>query len=74
VIDSILAGGVKAGYTFAPGTCITAGTLTVTFQYTAVPIAPGSTGVRYFCTDNSGILKFSTVDGATCLSSGAPTQ
>ncbi len=72
LIDANLASANKSGYTFAPGTCTTANGIVVTYQWTAAPQAPGQTGQRYFCTDQSGVIKFSPTDTATCLASGNP--
>jgi len=66
IIDSVLANGAKAGYTFAPGACAKAGNVTTSFQYGAAPASPTQSGTRYFCTDNSGILRFSLVSVADC--------
>jgi len=55
LIDSGLATGVKSGYkfTFTVITADTAGHV-VSYSITAVPVSPGSTGVRSFYTDESG--------------------
>jgi len=72
LIDSVLASGNKSGYTFSAGTCTSANNIVVTYQWGGAPQAPGQTGQRYFCTDQSGVIKFSATDVATCIASGNP--
>ncbi len=72
LIDSSLASGFKAGYSFTAGTCNTAGSITVDYQWKADPQTPGTTGQRYFCTDASGVIKYDAGSSATCLTSGTP--
>ena len=66
IIEDNLASGIKSGYLFAPGACIKGGTLTVSFQYSAAPSTPGQSGVRYFCVDNSGLLRYDNTGIAAC--------
>ncbi len=54
LIDSVLGSGTKDGYSFA-----SVGT-TSTFTITAAPITAGSTGTRYFFSDESGVIRYST--------------
>ena len=43
----------------------------VRFQITAEPIQPGKTGVRAFCTDQTGVIRFDVNSSAdACLASG----
>ncbi len=66
LIDSVLAGGVKSGYSFSyatPGTA-TGGTAGTTYDITAVPVTVGTTGQRAFFTDHTGVIRASTT-GAT---------
>ncbi len=73
LIDANLAGGNKSGYTFAAGTCNTANSITVDYQWKASPQTIGTTGQRGFCTDVSGVIKYDPAgSGATCLTSGTP--
>ena len=73
LIDSNLAGGSKAGYTFTPGTCNTANNITIDYQWKADPQTIGTTGQRGFCTDVSGVIKYDAGgSGSTCLTSGTP--
>ncbi len=58
LIDSVLAGGVKSGYTFvyAAGAADTAGNID-TYTITATPVVAGTTGQRMFFTDQSGVIR-----------------
>ena len=73
IIDSVLASGKKAGYSFAITNCT--GTPTATYTTTAVPQTVGATGSRAFCSDASGVLHYAA-DGspATCTASGIVLQ
>ncbi len=73
IIEDALANGMKAGYRFATGACTVQGTFTSGFQYSAAPLAPNQSGVRFFCVDTTGIVKFST-DVPTCYAAGQPIQ
>ena len=54
LVASLLSG-EHAGYKFAVGTCaVNASGVTVSYEITAVPAVPGRTGIRAFCTDQSG--------------------
>ena len=55
LIDSVLESGTKDGYIFA-----VTSTSNSTFEITADPITPGSTGSRYFFADESGVIRYST--------------
>jgi type IV pilus assembly protein PilA len=60
LIDSGLATGIKSGYkfNFAVIAADAAGNV-VSYAITAVPVTPGSTGVRSFYTDESGTIRVS---------------
>ena len=64
LIDSVLGQGTKDGYLFA-----SVGT-TSTFTITASPITAGSTGTRYFFSDESGVIRYNT--GGVADSSSNP--
>jgi type IV pilus assembly protein PilA len=87
LIDSVLAaGGPKNGYehTFHPGPAQESPTITglsglAGFAYTAVPQAPGRTGIKAFCGDASGAICYTpdgrapgVVDGACDLTTCTP--
>ena len=63
LIDSVLGSGTKDGYNFT-----VAGT-TNTFVINADPVTPGSTGNRYFFSDESGVIRYSTSGAASATSS-----
>jgi len=72
LIDATLGAGVKSGYTFATTqstSCTTVSGIMITYQWGAAPSAPGQTGQRYFCSDQSGVISFdastSTAHGST---------
>ena len=72
VIDAVLASGAKQGYRLSLSNCsASSGTPNWNYSSGAVPLAPGSTGVRSFCSDASGIIWYA-YDGtaATCQSAG----
>jgi type IV pilus assembly protein PilA len=58
LIDSVLAGGTKSGYsfTYAPGATDAAGNV-LNYGITADPITRGTTGQRGFFTDQSGVIR-----------------
>lgn len=73
LLDSSLASGAKSGYTFSPGTCTTTSNGIVTFyQWVADPVAPGTSGSRYFCTSDTFSIKVDPNSSANCLSIGSP--
>jgi len=63
LIDSVLGSGTKDGYAFAS----TGGA--VAFTVTAAPTVPGSTGTRYFFSNESGVIRYNTGGAATSASS-----
>ena len=72
LIDSLLSnggagnGGTKSGYTFqAGGTLLNAG-INNGFQVNATPVAFQTSGVRSFCSDQSGVIKFA-INGGTAI-------
>ncbi len=62
LIDSVLGSGTKDGYLFAS----TGGANN--FTITAAPITAGSTGTRYFFSDESGVIRYDTGQAATTAS------
>ena len=73
ILDSVLAQGRKAGYTFALQDC--AGTPQANYTSTAAPDNIGGTGTRAFCSATPGVINYAG-DGlvATCLSAGTVIQ
>lgn len=72
LLDPRLANGRKNGYVFTVTGCD--GTPATRYKIAATPADPNS-GARAFCSDESGVMRFS-VDGkaATCMSAGQPLQ
>ena len=72
LIQPSLTSGTKNGYIFSL-TCPKHSTPQNTYQLTAVPLVPGKTGARAFCTDQTAVIRTSA-DGqaASCLASGKP--
>jgi type IV pilus assembly protein PilA len=58
LIDSVLASGIKSGYsfTYTPGAADTSGNV-LSYAITADPVARGTTGQRGFFTDQSGVTR-----------------
>ncbi|HVZ60242.1 MAG TPA: prepilin-type N-terminal cleavage/methylation domain-containing protein [Terriglobales bacterium] len=66
LIDSVLSGGTKSGYSFA---VTTSGSAPITgYTVTGQPSTPGTTGQRYFFTDQSGVIRQDPSAAATVSS------
>ena len=72
LIDTQLASGSKSGYSFTLGGLL--GTPNATYQFRADPLAPGKTGVRYFCTFADAVIRTGSASLTTCDYSVAPLQ
>ena len=60
LVDSVLAGGTKSGYSFAVAKTDVSSTAAATFDGSAIPLITSGysqTGTRRFCIDESGVLK-----------------
>jgi len=81
LIDTNLASGSKSGYTYGQTGCVAAtcsldGTFTVTsagtpavnvtFQIWGSPVAKNRTGIRNFCTDESGVIRQGSDPSTVC--------
>jgi hypothetical protein len=67
-----LATGVHSGYRFLLVSCVSeANRARARYQVVAVPVEPGKTGVKAFCADQTGVMRFDP-DGSAinCLASG----
>lgn len=69
-IDSILAAGSKHGYVFAVTPGVSPGGLPV-YSCTGIPSDPGTTGVKQFFVDESGVIRF-TGDGTAVTDNSTP--
>jgi len=66
LIDSVLAGGTKSGYSFAWSSGTTDGNGNyLNYSIKAQPVSPGVTGQRYFYTDQTGVIRASAGGAAT---------
>lgn len=69
LIDSVFAGGVKSGYrfTYTPSPAVAG----IIYNYTlnADPVTPGTTGQRFFFTDQSGVIRSNPSAKATAADS-----
>jgi type IV pilus assembly protein PilA len=73
LLDATLASGQKSGYNFSAGTCATASNGQITdYQWLADPSAPGTSGVRHFCTDQTYTVRVDPNTSANCLTIGSP--
>jgi type IV pilus assembly protein PilA len=65
LIDAALAGGAENGYVFSysPGIADGAGNID-RYSITAAPLKPGATGLRYFFTDQTGVVRAETAGPA----------
>ena len=67
LIDQTLASGSKSGYTF---TATATGTAPLTiYGVNAAPITPGTSGQRYFYSDQSGVIRFNLTAAASSTDS-----
>ncbi|HXX16909.1 MAG TPA: prepilin-type N-terminal cleavage/methylation domain-containing protein [Candidatus Eremiobacteraceae bacterium] len=69
LIDNVLALGTKSGYNFVLGGLT--GTPAVTYTSSATPVAPGTSGQRYFCSDQSGVIEY--LQTGACTGNGTGT-
>jgi type IV pilus assembly protein PilA len=67
LVDSVLAGGTKSGYTFV----YTAGSSNQSYTITATPITAATTGQNMYFTDQSGVIRVDT-SGAGANASSTP--
>jgi type IV pilus assembly protein PilA len=67
LIDSVLSAGTKSGYLFVltPGT----GTPLTGYSVTGNAVAQNTSGTRGFYSDQSGVIRYNAVNGATSASS-----
>jgi prepilin-type N-terminal cleavage/methylation domain-containing protein len=63
LIDSVLASGTKDGYSYSASGGAN------NFTVNAAPVTAGSTGTRYFFSDESGVIRYATGAAATVASS-----
>jgi len=71
LIDGVLASGTKSGYSIAVGGC--SGTPAMAYTINASPVMPNQSGIRLFCSDQTGIIRYDPGTG-TCSSSSNQMQ
>lgn len=73
LIDAVLAGGVKSGYsfTYTPIDSNSDGKVD-SFTITAAPFAPGQTGDRFYFVDQTNVIRFNVGAPATAASTPIP--
>jgi len=71
IIDAVLAGGTKSGYTFAYTPTKDATGLYSTYTITAIPGAVGTTGQRAFYSDQTGVIRYTLAGTAPTAASSA---
>ena len=71
LLDDVLSAGTKAGYSFL----FTGDGLTpsVTYFVTATPVSLGISGQFMYCSDQTGVIRYSTT-GAGCTTASPPIQ
>lgn len=69
LIDSVLASGVKSGYsfTYSPGATDPTGRINA-FSFTAIPVS-STTGTQYYYTDESGVIRQNSTTTASSTDS-----
>ena len=72
LIDTLLAGGHKSGYSFS--LTGTSGTPNATYQLIAVPLTLNQTGVRYFCSFADAVVRVSAAAISSCDGSVSALQ
>ena len=72
LIDTVLAGGVRSGYSFQL-TGVT-GTPNSTYQFLAAPVLWNYSGIRYFCSFGDAIVRSSMSQISTCDTTVPPQQ
>ncbi|MGA9529550.1 MAG: prepilin-type N-terminal cleavage/methylation domain-containing protein [Terriglobales bacterium] len=66
LIDTVLAGGVKTGYSFSlPASSVT-GTPASTYQFIASPVLWQYSGIRYFCSYSDAVVRVNSTAISTC--------
>ncbi|MGA9529551.1 MAG: prepilin-type N-terminal cleavage/methylation domain-containing protein [Terriglobales bacterium] len=75
LIDSVLAGQSKSGYSFALSNAGTSSTPQGIYETDAKPISANQTGVRYFCSSADAVVRYgASAFSNNCQSTGTPLQ
>lgn len=70
LIDTVLAGGQRSGYSFTLSNV--SGTPSSTYNIIAAPILANYSGVRYFCSFADAVVRYSMASITTCDGTIAP--
>ncbi|HXM99023.1 MAG TPA: pili assembly chaperone [Candidatus Dormibacteraeota bacterium] len=71
IIDTVLAGGTKSGYTFTEAGGAAVGGVNTTFTARAAPVTLGSSGQNMYCSDQLGVIRFDP-SGKGCTNASLP--
>jgi type IV pilus assembly protein PilA len=74
LIDERLATGIKSGYRYRLEDCEVSDHAITRYRVSAVPVTPGTTGMRAFCSDQTGVIRFIRGTAEECFDSGTPLQ
>jgi type IV pilus assembly protein PilA len=74
LIDTVLGSGTKSGYTFTMSNGSTTGTPQPSYNSIASAVIPNQTGVRYFCSFEDAVVRYSTASITSCTSAVSPLQ
>jgi len=64
LVDTVLAGGTRSGYSFVLGGAV--GTPNASYQIIATPSSWNYTGVKYFCSFQDAVVRYSTNTITSC--------
>jgi type IV pilus assembly protein PilA len=73
IIDAVLGAGAKSGYTFVYAAGAAVNGVVNTYAITATPMTIGTTGQRQFCSNQTGVIRY-TLTGAGCGAGSAALQ
>jgi type IV pilus assembly protein PilA len=76
LIDTVLAGGSKSGYSFSEAS-YGGGTPVGAYETDSQPSTMNQTGVRYFCSNADGVVRYGSAQftgSGNCTTSGTPLQ
>src|SRR5579872_2020788 len=58
ILDTAIATGIKSGYSFNVSSCVAPAGPVVYYSTDTAPIQKGTTGIRYFCSDQTGRITY----------------
>jgi type IV pilus assembly protein PilA len=74
LIDTALAGGLRSGYTFTLTNVTGTPNPNSSYNFIAAPVLSNYSGVRYFCSYEDGVVRFSMTAITTCDGTVSPQQ